>query len=80
MFIAIFGIFWFVYWWMIIIKVARYKRYKRSGGVRSSKFWTDFGETFKDISDKEIGFVVGATLGYLAIPPLLYFSYRRLKK
>lgn len=67
-----------IYVWMLIIKVIRFRRYKREGGIRSKDFWLNVEETFDDL---EPGEIAGLILGSVAVVALLvggsYYAYKR---
>ena len=67
-----------VYIWILIIKVIRYRRYKRNGGIRSKDFWIDIVEAFEDLTPGEIAIAVVSIVA--AISGGAYFVYKKLKK
>ena len=70
-----------VYIWILIIKVIRYRRYKREGGIRSKDFWVDIVETFDDLKPGEVAIAVVSSLAIVvAISGGAYFAYKKLKK
>jgi hypothetical protein len=57
-----------VYIWILIIKVIRFRRYKKEGGIRSKDFWLKSEEAFVDL---EPGEIAGMILGSVAVVGLL---------
>ena len=68
-----------VYIWILIIKVIRFKRYKRNGGIRSKNFWVDIDEAFDDLTPEDIAIAVVSSLAIVAaISGGTYFAYKKL--
>ena len=69
-----------VYIWILIIKVIRYRRYKRNGGIRSKEFWIDIVEAFEGLPSEVAIAVVSSLAIVVAISGGAYFAYKKLKK
>lgn len=69
-----------VYIWILIIKVIRFERYKRSGGIRSKEFWVDIIEAFEGLPGEVAIAVVSSLAIVVAISGGTYFAYKKLKE